>query len=190
MKIKTITGLGLLTALVVVLQVISNYIQLPISITLSLIPIVVGAIAYGPFAGAFLGFINGIIILTAPSTTGFFMNYSVAGTFITCLTKTTVAGFIAGLIFKGLKEKPLLGTILASISLPIINTGMFVGYTFAFFMKGIEELAGKAGFENPVVYLFIGFIGINFIIEFAVNSLLSPFISQLYTKKFLKEKNS
>lgn len=187
MKIKTITGLGLLTALVIVLQIFANYISLPVSITLSLVPIVVGAIAYGPFAGAFLGLINGIIILTAPNTTGFFMNYSIVGTFVTCLTKTTVAGFIAGLLFKLFKEKhSVIGVILASISVPLINTGMFIGYTFLFFLDGIKELAGQS--ENIVEYVFVSFIGINFIIEFSANSILSPIVYRIYKGTFEKNK--
>ena len=63
-RIKEITGVGILASLVIVLQLISNYVTFgQISITLSLIPIVIGAILYGKNAGALLGAINGIIVI-------------------------------------------------------------------------------------------------------------------------------
>ena len=52
--IKKIVGTSVLTALVIVLQVISNYITFgSVSITLALIPIAMGAILYGPLTGFF-----------------------------------------------------------------------------------------------------------------------------------------
>ena len=49
-------GIAVLAALVVVLQLLSSVIKIgTVSITLTLIPIVVGAAFYGPGAGAILG---------------------------------------------------------------------------------------------------------------------------------------
>ena len=51
-KIRRMVGLAALASMIVVLQLISNYIQFgPVSITLALIPNVVGAILYGPKGG-------------------------------------------------------------------------------------------------------------------------------------------
>ena len=56
--IKRLVGISILTALVVVLQLLGNYITIgTVNITLALIPIAVGAILYGPVAGLFLGFL-------------------------------------------------------------------------------------------------------------------------------------
>ena len=53
---KTLVGLGILTAIVAVLQVVSMYITFgPFNITLALTPIIIGAALYGWQAGAFLG---------------------------------------------------------------------------------------------------------------------------------------
>ena len=53
--VKMVT-LALLAALVVVLQTVASSIKFgPIPITLTLVPIVIGAILYGPSAGALLG---------------------------------------------------------------------------------------------------------------------------------------
>ena len=52
-KIRRLVGLALLTAIVAVLQAVGSSIRLgPIPISLVLIPIVLGAVLYGPGAGA------------------------------------------------------------------------------------------------------------------------------------------
>ena len=81
--VKKITGAAVLLAIEIVFQTIGNYISLgPISINLSLIPIALGAILYGPFVGAILGFVNGLVVLFAPSTQAIFMAYAPLGTVI------------------------------------------------------------------------------------------------------------
>ena len=56
-------GIAVLAALVVVLQLLSSVIKIgTVSITLTLIPIVVGAAFYGPGAGAILGTVFGLVV--------------------------------------------------------------------------------------------------------------------------------
>ncbi|MDE7161811.1 MAG: ECF transporter S component [Anaeroplasmataceae bacterium] len=173
-SIQRMVGIASLAAITVVLQVIANYITFgPVSITLALIPLVIGAILYGPWAGAFLGALMGAIILTAPST-GSFLAINPFLTVVICLVKTGVAGMVSGFIFKALYRKNLtLAVILAAITAPIVNTGLFAIGCMAFFWKTLQEWAGGS---NTLGFLFLTMIGINFIIEFAVNSILSPSI--------------
>ena len=173
-SIQRMVGIASLAAITVVLQVIANYITFgPVSITLALIPLVIGAILYGPWAGAFLGALMGAIILTAPST-GSFLAINPFLTVVICLVKTGVAGMVSGFIFKALYRKNLtVAVILAAIAAPIVNTGLFAIGCMAFFWKTLQEWAGGS---NTLGFLFLTMIGINFIIEFAVNSILSPSI--------------
>ena len=61
---RTLVGLALFTAIVVVLQLIGNVIHFGVfSISLVLVPIVVGAAMYGPAAGGWLGGIFGLVVL-------------------------------------------------------------------------------------------------------------------------------
>ena len=63
-KIKRMAGIALLMALVIVLQFVGGMIP-PVggfSISLVLIPIVLGAAVYGPKAGALLGATFGVIV--------------------------------------------------------------------------------------------------------------------------------
>lgn len=183
--IKKMAGLACLSAVVVVLQLFSNYIAFgPVSITLSLIPIVIGAIIYGPSGGALLGFINGIIVITAPSTLAVFMPFNPFATIAICLIKTTVAGAVSGLLFKLVEKKNMvLATILASIVVPLVNTGLFAIGCMLFFMPLLRDFAGDS---NVYGYLFLTFIGINFLIEFATNSILSPTVHYIIRIVFKK----
>lgn len=171
-KIQRMVGIASLAAITAVLQVIANYITIgPVSITLALIPLIIGAILYGPWAGMFLGGLIGVIVLTAPSTGGF-LAINAFATVVLCLLKTAVAGFVAGFVFKALFKKNLsLAIVLAAISAPLVNTGLFACGCLAFFMPTLQELAGG---ENVLGYLFLTFIGFNFLIEFFINSILSP----------------
>ena len=174
-KIKRMVGIASLAAVVVVLQLIANYIPGPggVSITLALIPLVIGSIIYGPTGGAILGVIMGGIILTAPSTASF-LNVRPFITVVLCLVKTGVAGLVSGVVFNLLKKRNLaLAVILASILAPIVNTGIFSIGCMLFYM---ETLAEWAGGSNAITFLFLTMIGINFIVEFIINSVLSPTI--------------
>ena len=187
-RTRKITGIAIFAVIVAALQLFSNYITFgPVSITLSLIPIVIGAIIYGPTAGLFLGMVNGLLVLLAPGTQGF-LSFSFIGTVILCLAKTGIAGLVAGYLYKLLYKLPAWWRVfLTSIVVPIINTGIFAIIMILFYSPKIKEWMGEST-ENIYQYIFLTMIGINFIIEFLVNSLLSPTILTLvnYYKKHYK----
>ena len=57
-------GLSVLTAIIIVLQVLTTFFPTkPFAITLALIPIVVGAAIYGAGAGAYLGFVFSVVVV-------------------------------------------------------------------------------------------------------------------------------
>lgn len=168
--VRNIPYIAILAAIEIVLQFIGNNIAFgPVSINLSLIPMALGAILFGPWCGLFLGLLNSIFVLMAPSTMLFY-NISVVGTFVTVLVKSSAAGFIGGLIYMALKKKNLLATIVTSISLPVINTGLFVVGSLLFFRSFLEENVGT--FTNIYEFLFIGMIGWNFIFELGTSIVL------------------
>ena len=61
---QKIVGLGLFTAIVIVLQLMGSFIRFgTFSISLVLVPVVIGAALYGAGAGAWLGFVFGVVVL-------------------------------------------------------------------------------------------------------------------------------
>lgn len=179
LKVKRMTGIALLASLVLVLQLFSNYVTFgPVSITLALIPIVVGAVTYGPLAGFILGCVGGVLVFVAPSTIALFWDYGILITFIVCVLKMGIAGLLSGLVYKLLsKFNKLFAVVLASITVPIINTGLFILAAITIYYDLLVGLA-PAG-QNIAAFLFLSFIGFNFIIEFIVNSALSPVVLRL-----------
>ena len=181
--VKKITGVAVLLAIEIVLQTIGNYISLgPISLNLALIPIALGAILYGPFAGALLGLINGVVVLFSPSTQALFMVYAPVGTVFTCLLKCTIAGLVAGLVYKLIaKKNDLVAAIVASLLVPVINTGLFALASMTIVLKAVQAVMGMLGVEGMNFYrfLFLIFIGWNFIFEFAITAVLSPTIARI-----------
>ena len=177
---KNIAAIGVFTAIEITLQIIGNFITLgPVSINLCLIPIAIGAILYGPLAGAFLGAVNGVAVIFAPSTLAVFMPINPVATIIICLLKSTIAGFVSGLVFLPFKNKnETLGSILASIILPIINTGLFAIGSLIFFRPFLDAVATN-GFPNIFVALLLGVIGWNFIFELGTSTIVSPAISRI-----------
>lgn len=172
---------ALLTAIVVVLQVIANFVQpIPgVSITFVLVPVVIGAALLGPWAGAWLGFAFGVVVLVSGGATAF-LTINPAGTIITVLVKGCCAGLAAGLTYKLLeKYNPYLAVVAASVICPVVNTGLFFVGCRLFFWETIKEWGVAAGFENTFVFMVVGLAGINFLIELGVNLLLSPIILRL-----------
>jgi len=187
--IRNLVLTGILAAIVVVLQIFSGYIRFgPFSITLALVPIIVGAALCGPLSGAFLGLVFGTVVLI--NDAGAFLAINVFGTVATVLLKGMLAGLASGLIFKAFKSAAaedldkhpwlkMARIFFSGFACPVVNTGVFVIGCYLFFMPTIEEWAKGLGYANASTYLFIGMIGTNFIIELATVTLLSPVIARI-----------
>lgn len=174
-KTQTVVGMGMLTALVAVLQLFASGIRLgPFSITLTLVPIIIGAALYGWKAGAWLGFIFGVIVMFTPDVAAF-MAISVPATLVTVLLKGTLAGLCAGLVYTLIEKKNRTAAVVVSgIAAPIVNTGIFLLGCFMFFMEIVNGLAAANDMaENVLLYVIVGMVGWNFLVELAINLLLS-----------------
>lgn len=165
---KTIAITGMFIALEIALLLLTELIPTQVNINLSLIPIAIGAIFYGPFVGMTLGFASGVMTIFLRSTLAFFMPISAIGTIFTCITKTTVAGLVAGLISKGLKEKPtILRAVLSSLVIPFINTGIFLICYITIFDA-----------NHNMDLILETFIGLNFFVEAVSMIIICPAISK------------
>ena len=196
MKIKRfdtqqITLAAILTAIVVVLQLIANFVQpVPgVSITFVLVPVIIGAALLGVWAGAWLGFIFGAVVLIGGASV--FLAISWPGTVITVLVKGCCAGLAAGLTYRLLERfNQYLAVFAAAIVCPVVNTGLFLVGCRVFFWNTIKEWGNAAGFKNPFVYMILGLAGINFLIELGINMLLAPTILRIINlRKQKKNRN-
>ncbi|MCD7722630.1 MAG: ECF transporter S component [Clostridiales bacterium] len=179
-KTKKLVGIAVFTALVVVLQYIGSAIKFgPFSISLVLVPIVVGAALFGYKAGIWLGLVFGAVVLISGDAAAF-LAINVPGTIIVCLVKGLLAGCAAGLVYKALEKKSKYGAVIsAAVVCPVVNTGVFLIGCAIFFMETINGWAQAAGFESAGTYMIVGLVGVNFLFEMAVNIILSPVIIKL-----------
>ena len=184
-SVVRLTSLAILAALVVVLQTVASGIRIgPVPISLTLVPIVVGAILFGPGAGAGLGFVFGLVCLIAGVTgvdkfTYLLWTASPFWLIVVCVGKAVLCGLCAGLAAKALEKKQTLSCIAAALVAPVVNTGVFLLGCKLFFMDFVREMAAGAGYESAGVFMIVGFVGINFLLELGVNIVLAPVISRL-----------
>ncbi len=179
-KTNKIVGVGIFTAIVVVLQLLGSFIKFgTFSVSLVLIPIVVGAALYGIGAGAWLGLAFGVTVLASGDAAPF-LAVNPVGTVITVILKGVLAGLAAGAVYKLIEKKSVLGAAICSaITAPVVNTGSFLVGCVIFFMPTINEWAAAAGMENAGKFMIVGLVGLNFIFELAVNLVLSSVIVKL-----------
>ncbi|MGN1128314.1 MAG: ECF transporter S component, partial [Candidatus Flemingiibacterium sp.] len=132
-KVQKLTLLALLTAIVVVLQLLGSFIRFGgFSISLVLVPIVIGAALLGVGAGGWLGLVFGVTVLLSGDA-ALFLGFNVPGTIIAVLGKGVLAGLAAGAVYRLLEGKnTLLATIAAAVVCPVVNTGVFFIGCYAF----------------------------------------------------------
>ena len=177
---QKIVGLGLFTAIVVVLQLLGSFIKFgTFSVSLVLVP-VVGAALYGATAGAWLGFVFGVVVLLSGDAAAF-LGVNALGTVLTVLAKGMLAGYVSGLVYKAFESKNrTLAVALAAVACPVVNTGVFLIGCLLFFMETIGGWADAMGFgANVGQYMIIGLVGANFLFELLFNVVLSPVIVRL-----------
>lgn len=173
---KQIVGTGVLTAIVVVLQLVASAIKVgPFSITLVLAPIVVGAALYGVLSGGWLGLSFGIAVLISGDAAPF-LAINPIGTVVVVLLKGMLAGIIAGAVYELIQKKSkLAGVITAGVVCPVVNTGVFLAGCYIFFQDWLVAVFGTTGFATVVA----GLVTINFAIELGINLVLATVIERI-----------
>lgn len=178
-KIKRMAAVALLMALVVVMQFVSGLIP-PVggfSISLVLIPVVLGSALYGPGVGALLGGTFGVIVFincvtgADPGGAMVFQANPVL-CFLVVMAKGMLAGLASGWVYRLLKCKnTYLAMLCAAIICPVINTGVFVVCMLTFFK---DVLSAWAGGGDLLAYILTGLVVANFLPEMIINVVFSP----------------
>lgn len=187
-SVLRLVQLGLLSGLIILLQTVF-VITLPGSLTLSLVlvPIVVGAVLYGAQAGALLGGVFGVLVSVMAvqgqlgTLTNMMVAYNPVLTVAICMLKGIAAGWLAGLVNGAFKNRPLIGVFAAAAVAPLANTGIFVAGMLTVFRGVMLDFADGLGMGGvgAVYFAIVVLVGINFVIEFGANLLLSPAIASI-----------
>ena len=174
---KNVTVLSVLLALVIALQTFGGSFSIgPVQLNFTLVPIVLGALVLGPFAGALLGFACGIVVMIqvimglVPFYTLIWTETPVVAA-LTCVLKTTVAGLLSGYVYKwAAKKNKYLAVFLASATVPIVNTALFILGCLGMW----SAISSIAGGQDILGFILVGLVTFNFFIELALNLLVAP----------------
>ncbi len=181
---KTVALLGILIALVIVLQLFASAIPMfGITLNFSLIPIALAGILLGWIGGAIVGFSCGLVVFITmavlgqePSTAFLFQSSPVVLT-IMCIGKTTIAGIVSGLIYKVLsKRSSVLAVGVSSIIIPIVNTGIYMLGIVLMKNHAAEFMSLDSSSAGVVFSVVFGLIWLNFVLEMAINTIFTPII--------------
>jgi len=169
-----------------------------IEITFMVIPVAIGAIVLGPLCGAILGGVFGItsfIQCFGFSAFGaFVLGINPWLTFITCLVPRILCGWLSGLLFQALKKidkTKIISYAAASLSTALLNTIFFVGCVILFFWNNDAFVSGLAGsgVSTDTLWLFIvTFVGLNGLVEAAVNFVVGAGIAKIIDRYVHKVK--
>lgn len=185
-SIEVLVGTALLAALTIMLQF---FVVIPLgafTVTLTLVPIMLGAILYGPTAGAILGgFFGAVVCWQVVTGAAGVMSTQMLQTApiitpVVCMLKGILAGFGAGWVRKLTKsvKHNTVSVILSAVTCPLINTGIFVAALFLFYQDILIEYAGNNTFSAMIAFVFMAILA-NAAIELLVNVLLVPVVVRL-----------
>ncbi len=185
-KISTLelTEMAILLALVVALQSISSVGV--VTLCLCLVPITLGSIVLDWKCGGILGFAFGLValfwgIVGKDIFTLYLFQASPIMTILICIVKGTLAGMVPAFIYGALKKfNPLVASIAAAISAPVVNTGVFA-LGCLIIKNDVISVAGKLGIEavNFMALLFGVLITANFFIELLINVVFAPSLNKV-----------
>lgn len=186
---KRLTGTAILLALVIVLQAVGAVIAIgPVQLNFTLIPIVLGAMIFGPSVGAFLGFASGVVVLIQVIGGGsafyaFIWNGDPVVTTLTCLIKTTAAGWLCGVVYKLVAQKSeIVAVFIASAIVPVVNTAIFVLGCLCM----TNSVYSMASGENVFVFILVSLVTFNFFAELGVNLIVAPALQTVYKQIKIK----
>lgn len=182
-KIYKLVGTGILAAIIVVLQVVTTYFPTkPFSITLALIPIIIGAAVFDEYVGAILGGVFSIVVIImcvigADVGGAMVWNANPFLCIVVCMLKGVAAGYVSGLVYRLISKKnTIIATVVAGISAPVVNTGIFLLGLSIFFRPVLFAWAGKT---DIVFYILFMLTGLNFLVELGVNMVSAPIIVRI-----------
>ena len=129
-------------------------------------------------AGALLGGIFGVVVVLCcvfGLDVGGNMLWSVNPvlTAAICLGKGVLAGLAGAAVAAVFNKanKPTLGVLVSAITVPVVNTGLFLAALSTFFY---DILVSWAAGQNVVYYVLTGIVLVNFVPELILNIVLAP----------------
>ena len=182
------------TALLAAIVIIVSFVPLKtmgLEINFAMVPVAIGAILYGPGIGAVLGGVFGIVsflqCLGYSAFGALLLNENIFFTLLVCIPTRILAGFLCGLIFRGIARCGVTGRALAfpvaSLIAPLFNTVFFMSVLVLLFYHGktVQNFVGLLGAANPFLFIVL-FVGINGLVEIIAGFVVAFPVSRALAK--------
>lgn len=183
-RTRRIVRLALLTAIIAVMAFTPlGYIRTPtIEITLLHLPVLLGAVWFGPAAGAFLGLVFGVTSFIQCFGLSVFgaalLGISPFATFIVCIVPRVLFGWLAALIFRwlsrALAKYKHLAYVLTGLLGSLLHTAMFMTTLVLLFYNTdyIQSFVQVLGARSILGFIIL-FVGVNGLIEISLGAVLT-----------------
>lgn len=189
-QIVKLTITAMLTAIIIVMAFTPiGYLRIgALSLTLLVIPVIIGAVSQGPAVGAFLGGVFGLTSFAqcfmGDVLGAILASESMVKTFIVCFVPRLLTGFFAGLIYKACAKrdkKQSWSILVGGVSASLLNTILFLGTLALLFMNLTftpEQAASLGGLDTVLNTVIAIAAGINAPIEAVVCAILGTAIGK------------
>jgi len=173
---RTMAETALLIAIILVMKLtgLSSIPVGPLNMTLTMIPIAIGAMLLGPLAGGVLGMVFGFTSLYDAVTgasvmTGIFFQISPVHTVILCVVMRILVGVATGWLFRlfrSLDKRKIWCYFAGGLAAPILNTILFMGYIVLVFYKTdfVQQRVSTLGASGPLMFVILS-VGVQGIVE-------------------------
>ncbi len=155
----------------------------PVSITFLTIPVAIGAMVVGPYAGLFLGALFGLTSLIQAITGDpfgqFLLGVNPFLTGVLCIVPRALMGYLTGFLFKIYrklsKREPAIPMALGGATASLLNTILFVGGFICFYLI----YRNHPDFGSYSVWgIIVSVLTVNALIELASGIVLSAGVSR------------
>ena len=195
---RTIAEYAVFIAIILMMRVtgLSRIPVGPLVMTLTMVPIAIGAMLLGPLGGAILGMVFGFTSLYdamtgASAMTGFFFQVSPFHTVVLCVVTRTLVGAVTGWLFQLLRKLDrqriwcyFAGGLLA----PMLNTIFFMGYIVLVFYQTeyVQKTAAKLGAVNPLMFVIL-LVGLQGLVEWLTGCVIGGGVAKAVARALKRD---
>ena len=195
---RTIAEYAVFIAIILMMRVtgLSRIPVGPLVMTLTMVPIAIGAMLLGPLGGAVLGMVFGFTslydaMIGASAMTGFFFQLSPLHTVLLCVGTRTLVGAATGWLFKlfkGLDKKRIWCYFAGGLAAPLLNTVLFMGYIVLFFYQTdfVQKTAAKIGAVNPLMFVVL-LVGVQGLVEWLTGCVVGGGVAKAVAHALKRE---
>ena len=188
---QTLTRMSIMAAIIIMFHIMAQYTSnvLSTSINLSLVALAICAITFGYKGALILSGVSGLTtvvmgIVGFDKFTNILFNAQPVATIAICMVKIMAAAVVCTFLYKLLcKKNEFLAVIVASLAVPVVNTGLFILGGLTIVSKTLTTEFVAEG-TTLIHFVLITCCLINFTLEFSLNAILSPAIKRI--SKLLK----